>query len=269
TDYDYRDGVRVDKLIFGNRQFASVGAPVSDYSILRNTWRDSHHNFITVDCLTQNSSLGYVNDTVGLTGKLVGKIFDSENNPVTALKVFPASPTYFRLHTPIEIYEDGVFSTPIFRKFQSETIRYLDVRMDDFAAWSDSIAIEPLELSNIKPDTVLTQDIHLRDDKYVLTNIEAHELAITNLRVLNYPNPFNTSTNFLIDLPDQLDRNEATIKIHNSRAQLVKDLKVGKNKTIRWNGIDNNGIPSPSGVYYYQLHLDGEMLDRGSLILLK
>jgi len=72
----------------------------------------------------------------------------------------------------------------------------------------------------------------------------------------NFPNPFNTSTVFLLDLPEPSYIN---ISIYNLLGQKVKTLidryfpQPVKGFRIMWDGSDDHGINLPSGVYFCKL----------------
>lgn len=261
--------IRVDELIFGNHQDAAVGAPVDGYSIMRNYWWDEHHNPLQVDCLTKSPSLGAVNDTLGTSATLNGNIYDTNNQPVTRLKVLPASPSRFYVHTALSIDSLGGYKTKVFRKFPTETIDHLTVRLDDFVGWLDSVSVKPFELDNIHPDTIVTRDIHLLDDEYVLTNIREHEPSSSaEIKVINYPNPSNASTHFLVTFSD-LIVSEVSINIYNAKGQLVQRIPFSGNSKLTWKGTNMNGLILPSGIYYYRVTLKNLIVKSGSLILLK
>jgi len=70
----------------------------------------------------------------------------------------------------------------------------------------------------------------------------------------NYPNPFNPTTTIKFSIKE---RAHVSLKVYNVAGQLVKTLKNDELKpdkyTVRWNGLDNNGRPVASGVYFYKL----------------
>ncbi|MBN1465154.1 T9SS type A sorting domain-containing protein [candidate division KSB1 bacterium] len=273
STYSSREGnhqVRIDRLIFGNTKGASVGPPAAGYSIMRNVWTDRHLNVITMDCLAQNHSLGAVNDTLGLSGTLKGVIYDSSNRPVTGLKVLPASPSRFYLHTSLAIETNGAYHTQIFRKFPAEAIDHLYVRLDDFAGWLDSVAVQPFQLYDIQPDTTMILDIRLMDDEYVLTDVkERNSPLLPEVTLINYPNPFNASTNFHITIHDLSPGTAGTITIYSASGQLVKQIPLDGHSLIKWDATDMNGRLLPSGVYRYRLDFYEKTVASGSLIFLK
>jgi len=70
----------------------------------------------------------------------------------------------------------------------------------------------------------------------------------------NYPNPFNASTILFYELPFD---SEVILEIFNMRGQKVKTLvKSMKHRGIHrviWDGSQDTGYPSPSGIYTYRL----------------
>ena len=255
--------VRIDSLIFGDYPGATVGQPNSGYSIIR-----IMSDGFVFDCLTKYPSLGIVNNYAGLTSTLTGHLFDMNNNLVTKLKVFPSAPSYFVLETPLTVDSNGTYTTEIFPIwFFSER---LIVRLAYFESWIDSVEIEPFELKDIPPDSIVVQDIHLKDNRYVVTAIDK-EVYNTNdeLALINYPNPFNLSTNFFIKLPNKMKGKPGNINIYSVNGQLIRTIPVNGSATILWDSKDMNGRIMPSGVYYYRLVIDKQVMKNGSMILLK
>lgn len=85
----------------------------------------------------------------------------------------------------------------------------------------------------------------------------------------NYPNPFNPSTAIRFELPQNQD---VSIKIYNALGQKIRDLQAdelprGINEII-WNGENNYGAATPSGIYIYQIEASGKLLS-GKIILQK
>ena len=74
----------------------------------------------------------------------------------------------------------------------------------------------------------------------------------------NYPNPFNPNTTILFALPQPGD---VKLKIFNTAGQLVRtlfnsNLPAGHHAEV-WDGKNKNGIRVASGLYFYQLRVDG------------
>ncbi|MCI0406457.1 MAG: T9SS type A sorting domain-containing protein, partial [candidate division Zixibacteria bacterium] len=67
----------------------------------------------------------------------------------------------------------------------------------------------------------------------------------------NYPNPFNGKTSFVLALPVASDYK---VTVYNVAGQVVRTFEgsgVG-NKTITWDGLDRNGKPVSSGIYFFK-----------------
>lgn len=82
----------------------------------------------------------------------------------------------------------------------------------------------------------------------------------------NYPNPFNANTAIAIEDIDPA--NPPELEIYDLLGRLVRRLKsetVGGNTYI-WHGLDNNGAPVSSGIYFYK-RSDGNKIR--SMTLLK
>ena len=61
------------------------------------------------------------------------------------------------------------------------------------------------------------------------------------------------------------------LNIYNIKGQLVKTLYSGvtSEKTIMWNGKDEQGNELQSGVYFYDLIVNGKIAETKKLILMK
>jgi len=101
--------------------------------------------------------------------------------------------------------------------------------------------------------------------------VNYNELPISNYELRNYPNPFNPETKIVFNLPE-----EGTVKleIYNIKGQKVKtflNLQINKssNQQIIWDGTDENNLPVGSGVYLYQLKVNGNSKAINKMILLK
>jgi hypothetical protein len=86
----------------------------------------------------------------------------------------------------------------------------------------------------------------------------------------NYPNPFNPSTSITYQLAEQSD---VTLKIHNVRGQLVRELVSGVRDagthTVQWNGKDASGQTVSSGIYLYVLETDKNFRSTRKMVVLK
>jgi hypothetical protein len=262
----YGNQIRVDWITFGNVIGASLGQPKSGFSIMRNVLKAAHSNYTTIDCLTQKASLGVVNDTSGIAGTLMGNMYDMNTKPVTKLIDF----SYFELDTWISIKPNGFYSTRIFRHFPVDTIKSLVVRESDFNSYIRYQEIEPIILNNIHPDTTVIQDIHLKSNEYIDTAVDTyHQPKNEPLEVINYPNPFNASTHFLIKIPNEMMGKTGRINIFNVKGERIKSIPFKTGLSVSWDGKDENDRIMPSGKFYYHVAIGDKTMQTGSMILLK
>jgi hypothetical protein len=258
---------RIDTLVFGDYPGASVGKPVNGYSIGRIVG-ELNENPWEIDYLTKNPSLGILNDTLGLTGIMKGRIYDINKNIITK---FEPGGYYFELEEPLVLSMDSTYLTKIYPNIYKPG--RISVKAIDFPAFAYNIEIDSFDLVNIHPDTLVIQDIYLKSKCWYceLTNVEnwKRSTSINELELINYPNPFNSSTNFFIKIPYKMKNETASINIFNTNGQLIKSILVNNKNNVYWDGKDMNGNIVSTGIYYYRLNIDKQVMKSGSMILLK
>jgi flagellar hook assembly protein FlgD len=78
------------------------------------------------------------------------------------------------------------------------------------------------------------------------------------ISVTSFPNPFNPTTNISFNLPRAT---EVEINIYNIRGQRVKNVVNGfmntGNHVVSWDGVDNNGRSTSSGIYFVSVKANG------------
>ncbi|MBN2543960.1 T9SS type A sorting domain-containing protein [bacterium] len=77
------------------------------------------------------------------------------------------------------------------------------------------------------------------------------------LRINNYPNPFNATTTFNIQLNAPLMQ-PANLEIYNILGKKLRTFPLTTEYSqlttkLSWDGKDENGADLPSGVYFYRL----------------
>ena len=87
----------------------------------------------------------------------------------------------------------------------------------------------------------------------------------------NFPNPFNPDTTIKYDLAESAD---VTLQIYNVLGQVVRTLVASEAQNagryqIRWNGMDDRGVPVSSGIYFYRISAEGKFQNVRKLMLLK
>jgi len=108
----------------------------------------------------------------------------------------------------------------------------------------------------------------LQDEIYVSCN--NNQINDSFFKISNYPNPFNPSTTIKYSI-----QNDSNVKltIFNVKGQKIKTLVQNEfpkgNHSVIWNGNDELGKPVSSGVYYYQLNINGRTEFVNKCLLLK
>ncbi len=70
----------------------------------------------------------------------------------------------------------------------------------------------------------------------------------------NYPNPFNTITLLRYQLPVQSHVNIDIYNVLGRRIRtIIDEIKEAGFYTVTWDGLDNDGVPVVSGLYFYQM----------------
>ncbi|GAB4173575.1 MAG: hypothetical protein Kow00108_08390 [Calditrichia bacterium] len=84
----------------------------------------------------------------------------------------------------------------------------------------------------------------------------------------NYPNPFNPTTVIPVHLTGATS---FSLKIYNLAGQLIATIFEGSKPAGRyqfnWNGMDSNGNPVPSGIYFYQFRSGNDLLQKKLLLI--
>jgi flagellar hook assembly protein FlgD len=120
---------------------------------------------------------------------------------------------------------------------------------------------------NINPGILYEIDIHILEDITSVkenTNKPDHDIS-----VINYPNPFNSSTNFAITIPSSQKYRQKQINIYNALGQKINSIALSNQLLEQWDGKDYTGKAAATGIYYYQLVMDNRIYKSGSMILLK
>lgn len=237
-----------DSLVFGDYPDSYFDYLPEDYSIARiKYWMGFAKD--------KSPTLGIENDTIGTCGTLSGFIYDKNNTLVTSGN--------FILDNPIYINPTGVFTTSVFARrvvFRFMTNNYEPGHFQ--GVFMDTIKL------NINPDSLYINDIHILTD--FIVGVEEKQIENTSLiRITNYPNPFNSTTNFIITIPNELKSQPKEINIYNSTGEKIFSINSSEKLTASWDGKDMMGKPVSTGIYYYQLVIGGKTHNTGKMILLK
>ncbi len=209
-----------------------------------------------------------VNGTV--SGSPQNNIFSNEQ--IAVLTYDPG--IVFDPPTNLFATEEGyaTWDAPIYRDLLGYNI-YLD---DDFINFTTNLFWQYENLSNGQTYTAGVTAVY---DDGVSEIIEAvftytgtgvgNDIISNTVLIGNYPNPFNPTTTIRFSLKEA---SNVSIDIYNLRGQLVKTLVNGvlerDNYEIIWDGKDNSGKNTGSGVYFYKMK-NGVYTSTKKMILMK
>lgn len=107
-------------------------------------------------------------------------------------------------------------------------------------------------------------DLHNNSSKAEITFLVDSKAKLDLYRVLNYPNPFSTSTAFIFDhnKPQTVFDYEITVYALDGRPLVILTGKTGtagnRSEPILWDGKDASGQIIPTGTYIYRILLTDE-----------
>ncbi len=169
-------------------------------------------------------------------------------------------------------------------------------QVGSFRNWSNCVEITPFQREN---ENYL---LYLEDTSCSIYHYEYDpngindEIISISPNLSNHPNPFNPSTEIRFNLSDFKKIDKAEISIYNIKGQKVKSLdchpefsegsvqmnsdprpstqlsmtQAGNNQSsVTWDGNDKRNQPVGSGVYFYQLEVNGETVASRKCLLLK
>jgi len=102
-----------------------------------------------------------------------------------------------------------------------------------------------------------------------ITGLENDVIPQSEYSLSNYPNPFNPTTTIFFGLNTENTEN-TEIKIYNLKGQKIRQYSIINNQSsIIWDGFDQTNKPVSSGVYFYQLVIDGKIAVKNKMMLIK
>ena len=133
-----------------------------------------------------------------------------------------------------------------------------------FFEWDDEIIL------NLSPEDYYGPAPDIGAFEWEGTETTNNQLQMTNIIMTNYPNPFNPSTT--IEFSIQND-SKVELSIFNIKGQKIITLANNEftkgSHSIIWNGDDENNNPISSGVYLYNLKVNGKTEAMKKCLLLK
>ncbi len=175
------------------------------------------------------------------------------------------------------------FDVQIYSEFNSDPDGYNwfdDVSLVEWEDWHDISGFSEIEAPNdYYYIEVRTSDaVEILNIAYEETNY--HEMpqgsgssaTAPKYAILhgNYPNPFNPETTIEFSMKNYA---RAELKVYNIRGQMVRKVldeqfAPGRHSVV-WDGTDGRGKHVATGVYFYQLKVDGKVAGTRKMLLLK
>ena len=203
-------------------------------------------------------TLGYEPFYSDAQGTLSGRVYDSDNNPISGAEI-SIIPTF----SP-DVYTD---ETGYFEMVGLVTMIYQQLHIS-----YNQFNLDPLGNYYVEPDSTTYYEFILD-----ISNVTDNQYDLNNLiTISNYPNPFNPTTE--ISFESMNLHEESQIEIYNSRGQKIKTLDCSNSlaatskeltQSIVWDGTNEIGKQVPSGVYLYKLISNGKELAVNKMLLLK
>lgn len=156
-----------------------------------------------------------------------------------------------------------------------------DVLFPEAGTWYDYFSGDSMSFGNlerVRSFTLPPGRFHIYTNRKqplpepgILTHVKPEELISSTFELYeNYPNPFNGITNISFAVPE---RDEFTIRIHDLQGRLVKELYHGKLDPgihkIHWDGRNQSGQVTASGVYFYVVSHKTLGSLKGKMVFLK
>ncbi len=112
------------------------------------------------------------------------------------------------------------------------------------------------------------------DIDFYFVSAEEEEVPQPQITMYNYPNPFNPETTIQFSNEQNQQNEQLQIEIYNVKGQKIKTIPlilsgVEGQSSIIWDGRDENNQPVSSGIYFYQLRIDGNSKAINKMILMK
>ncbi len=102
----------------------------------------------------------------------------------------------------------------------------------------------------------------INPDDLTCEGIKTEHLPLpTTLSITAQPNPFNSTVEISVTVPDGTDN--ITVTIYDITGKMIKELTGSEGNTFFWNGKDQSGEECPTGAYLYKVtHGDEAITDR-------
>lgn len=270
--YPPDDWVTIEQVCWGTCSCISyfecnVNAPLSGQSLVMQEIQ-YYGTYVDYWLVKDNSpSLGTNTYQATSRGTFCGYIRDHAGNPINniLLRYCPAKMLLYNNAdlTPVVTNSNGYFSnTYLFA-------RNYNIIFCNNSPPYNSIIFDTIISITIEPDSINYYEFIIDT---ILTGIKVTPTQ-KNFSLTTFPNPTIGETTISFEIPKGLYYSKALIKIYNSKSEIISILPVNTSSSqnkylVKWNSVSSNNY-SASGIYYYNLELDGQKVASNKIILTK
>lgn len=124
---------------------------------------------------------------------------------------------------------------------------------------------------NIEPGESYQYQIYIIEGKYKELLFETDAVVVPSLPLTlyqNYPNPFNPSTTIRYSVPERCHVRLEVFDVAGRRVSVLVDRAQSPGRySIDWNGCDDKGSTTSSGIYFYRLTAGKEKISKKMVLL--
>lgn len=259
-------GFAQDEIRFGNNQYSMINSPFQGQSIVK-------YSYGCYDTYNQQPATNYKivkenTPSIGsnpfqasvFMGTFSGKVFDMIHTPMSGIRI--GNQALYYAPPYICIVDFGCVVTDSTGEFN---ILIKSGRHDVQFFTASAILLDTI--INIEPDSINYFEINID----TLLNHNASNSIHQNFLLSSSPNPSNGKTTISFELPENIHYSNILIKIYNSSSEIIRILPISDKQSkysVEWDGkCYDNSIAS--GIYYYNLELDGKKVATNKLIITK
>jgi hypothetical protein len=146
----------------------------------------------------------------------------------------------------------------------SEVWVSLDIPLSNFTGLASTAHLAQLIISG-DPNTIFVDNVYFYNESSSSANDDVSPANVFYSLENNYPNPFNPSTTISYSLTKT---GFVSLDVYNIKGQLVENL-VQENKLPNTYQLTWNAEGISSGIYFYRLKIDNQIVDTKRMILMK
>lgn len=163
--------------------------------------------------------------------------------------------------------------TAVLNDDATNTINLNDFYQADLDSYQSGRVIYPFKQLSEGTHTIKMKiwDVHNNSSEAYTEFVVAKSAELALNHVLNYPNPFTTSTSFMFEHNQPCNSLDVQVQVFTVSGKLVKTINETvlssgfRNEPIHWDGLDDYGQKIGRGVYLYNLKVktpDGQKAEQ-------